>query len=1156
MSSTPVYIGDTPLKDKSKEIQGGFVEMEGEQFYKIANYQQMPDFFISVINSSDHWMFLSSNGALSAGRKNRDNALFPYYTEDKIHDYRGLTGNYSAFLAEQEGKWHYWEPFSKLSEEIYSIDRNIYKNFLGNKLVFEEINHELKIRFRYTWTTSETFGFVKYSEVQNLADQNRTIKVLDGIRNLLPAGIDYSFQNTFSNLLDAYKKNELLEQSQLGLFTLSAVPVDRAEPSESLSATTVWHKGLPSCQVLISDNQLPNFRKGEELATERDIRARRGAYYVHASIELEAQQKQRWIIVAEINQDSADVANLDARLQKEQNLMTLVELDIEQTSEKLKTIASKADGMQMTNTPLCYARHYSNTMYNVMRGGIFAQQYKVDTDDFRRYVNQINKLLFREFHPWLEQLPSHLSYNELIRQVEEKENQDLLRITYEYLPLTFSRRHGDPSRPWNVFSIETKTGDGDLKYDYQGNWRDIFQNWEALSYSFPEFVEGMICKFLNASTFDGYNPYRIMRKGIDWEVPDPKDPWAYIGYWGDHQIIYLQKLLEVSDRFHPQKIADLSDKEIFTYANIPYRIKSFEEIVKNPKSTIEFDHALNKQIESEESYLGADAKLLKTSGKEEILKVNLTEKILVTLLAKMSNFVPEAGIWLNTQRPEWNDANNALVGNGTSMVTVYYLRRFLTFWKTKLEESKATEVLFSENVATLFTSILGHLREFQKYLETGFTDAKRYAMTEKLGQTHARYRTEVYHYAFSGEKKPIKTKSLQVFVELCLAYIDETIRQNKRDDGLYHAYNLISIKDGKIAIRHLYEMLEGQVALLSAGILTTEENLQILDALKASDMFRPDQYSYMLYPDRELPRFTEKNRIPADAVKKSSLLSRLIQDNETSVIRTDDNNNAYFNKTCRNADLLEQQLDQLRTQGYNKLVEDEKQLVLDIYEALFDHQSFTGRSGTFFGYEGLGCIYWHMVSKLLLATQECYFKALNEKADDKTLGRLKNHYYEIKAGIGLYKSPDLYGAFPTDAYSHTPGNAGVKQPGLTGQVKEDVISRLGEMGLLIKDGCLHFNPALMNKEEVLTHAEDFQFYNLQEELELHALSSGEMALTFCQVPIIWHQSNKQEIQILQDNGKTEIQTGQSLGKEFSQQIFTRSGKIKRIDVFTKNLGHE
>jgi hypothetical protein len=39
---------------------------------------------------------------------------------------------------------------------------------------------------------------------------------------------------------------------------------------------------------------------------------------------------------------------------------------------------------------------------------------------------------------------------------------------------------------------------------------------------------------------------------------------------------------------------------------------------------------------------------------------------------------------MNTQRPEWNDANNALVGKGLSVVTVAYLRRFIAFWQEQL----------------------------------------------------------------------------------------------------------------------------------------------------------------------------------------------------------------------------------------------------------------------------------------------------------------------------------------------------------------------------------------------------------------------------------------------------------------------------------------
>ena len=98
----------------------------------------------------------------------------------------------------------------------------------------------------------------------------------------------------------------------------------------------------------------------------------------------------------------------------------------------------------------------------------------------------------------------------------------------------------------------------------------------------------------------------------------------------------------------------------FAYANVPYRIKPFTEIVKDPKDTVIFDAALAARIDREVERLGADGKLrLTASG--EVYQVNLLEKLLVPLLTKISNLVVDGGIWLNTQRPEWNDGNNALV---------------------------------------------------------------------------------------------------------------------------------------------------------------------------------------------------------------------------------------------------------------------------------------------------------------------------------------------------------------------------------------------------------------------------------------------------------------------------------------------------------------
>lgn len=1143
-----IYIGETKQKINTDAVKGGFVKIENESFYKISNSNLMPDFFMSIVSDSDHWMYISSNGSLSAGRKDRDNALFPYYTDDKIHDYKNRTGSKTVLLISKGNKTYLWEPFSGNQDHVYTVKQHLYKSMYGNKIIYEEVNADLGIGFTYSWSNSDAYGFVRKSKITNLNHSEVEVALLDGICNILPYGIDYDFQNEYSNLLDAYKKCELLDESNLGLFMLSSIPVDRAEPSESLKATTVWSSGLHEhSNILLSNQQIEAFKKGIDMHTEKDVRAQRGAYLVHADVSLSSEQEKEWFIVAEINQDSAAVANLNNFLKSGSNIQDLVDKDIYTGTENLKKIVANADGLQQGDEALSCARHFSNTMFNVMRGGVFKNNYTLNLADFALFVKQTNQLIYDIFKDWLSQLPQEMEYHVLSTNVEKTGNADLMRIFYEYLPLTFSRRHGDPSRPWNQFSIETKNEDGSPKLNYQGNWRDIFQNWEALSLSYPEYIEGIIAKFVNASTPDGYNPYRITREGIDWECPDPTDPWAYIGYWGDHQIIYLQKLLELSQAFHPGKLEQMLQNDIFVYANVPYRIKSYADMIKNPQETIDFDAELNTEIKNKVKQSGADGRLL-PQEKGGVYRVNLTEKILVTMLAKLSNFIPETGIWLNTQRPEWNDANNALVGNGVSMVTLYYLRRFLKFWNRQFTTSSVTNYMVSEEVKVLFVNTYALFVENIALLNTGFSDEQRRHFSDQLGEAGTAYREKIYKSSFSGNKEAVKQGDLKAFTELTIKYLDQSINVNKRADGLYHSYNLLSFSDKKIKVRYLYEMLEGQVAVLSSGYLNAQEGLEVLNALKASKLFRKDQYSYILYPDRELARFVNKNNIPAEKLKASQLLIQLLEEKVTSIVVQDHLGNAHFNGNFRNAAVLEEALDDLDPHKYGKLLNSEKQAILDTFEEMFDHQSFTGRSGTFYGYEGLGSIYWHMVSKLLLATQELYFDGVKKGADPVILGKLKDHYFEIKAGIGLYKSPELYGAFPTDAYSHTPANAGAKQPGMTGQVKEDVISRMAELGITVKKGAIVFNTTLLNREELLKAPENFEYYSLDGHKNKISLQSGQLAFTFCQVPVIYSSGSEETIRVTFNNGETKMLNEKVLDKHISSMLFKRSGEIERIDL--------
>src|SRR5260370_1300898 len=284
----------------------------------------------------------------------------------------------------------------------------------------------------------------------------------------------------YSTLADGYKVSELVDETGVGIFRLSSIPTDKAEPSEALRATAIWSEGLEAGKRLLSSSQLDPLRQRHSLPKQTQIPARRRPYFLKAQLTVPA------------------------------------------------------------NSPLQTILH-----------------------------------------------------KEMLALAEGRQALDLERLTHEYLPLTFSRRHGDPSRPWNIFAIEVKDEQGQKMFNYQGNWRDLFQNWEALALSFPGYLESMIFKFLDSSTADGYNPYRVTRDRFEWEVINPHDAWSYFGYWGDHQVIYLLKLLDKSAAYHPQALSNLLTRRVFTYANVPYRIKPYDRLFQNPRHTIEFDTALD-----------------------------------------------------------------------------------------------------------------------------------------------------------------------------------------------------------------------------------------------------------------------------------------------------------------------------------------------------------------------------------------------------------------------------------------------------------------------------------------------------------------------------------------------------------------------------------
>jgi len=1132
------------------EVTGEYVTRDGERYYRVVNSHLMPEFFVSPVSSSDHWMLISSNGALTAGRRTSDSALFPYYCSDKILDLSDTTGATTVIRAVVNSEESaLWEPFSHSRSTGMLIRRNFYKNELGNRILLEEINDSLQLIFSYQWSFGNRFGFIRSCRLSNPGSSRLSISLIDGLQNIMPYGLGQDFQLRFSNLGDAYKKNELLNESKLGVYYLSSIPTDRAEPNEGLRATTAWHEGLAGATVLLSSKQLDAFRSGHHLFQETGIRAQRGAYLVSSELQLAGDEHVDWRIIADVSQDQTNVINLDRLIIESSDINGAISQDIANNSDRLLAIVSAADGRQVGSDRLRAHRHQSNVQFNVMRGGLPFDGYQIDSADLLTHVRTFNVPAFEQNRDVLNSLPDRVDFGELQTRINETGDQDLIRITAEYLPLTFSRRHGDPTRPWNAFSIDLLRHDGSQKLSYEGNWRDIFQNWEGLALSFPNFITGMVLRFLNASTADGYNPYRLTKNGFEWETPEPNAPWANIGYWGDHQIVYLLKLLEWSRNFEPDRLTNLLDESTCTYAEVPYQVRSFEDIAREPQNTIDYDRVLAEQIEDRVEAMGVDGKLLQCSDGGP-LYVSLLEKILVPILAKLTNFVPEGGVWLNTQRPEWNDANNALVGNGLSMVTTCYLRRLLAFMIDWLSDKPVPDLCdVSTEVVTLLRKIQTVINANADAFSQPISDGLRREIVESLSTAGTEYRSQLYNQGLSETKEKLSTQDCCEFFQQCLMMIDHSIRSNRREDGLYHSYNLLSLHEDGASVRRLYEMLEGQVAVLSSGLLSASECVDILNALRHSTMYREDQQSYTLYPDRDLLTFCEKNRISVGSVERSELMRRLIADGETSVLRTDVDGGVHFNGDIQNSTKLATVLDRLaENESYKEMVGAERDSLFVVFEETFRHADFTGRSGTFFAYEGLGSIYWHMVSKLALAVLENVIWARESLASPAVVERLHGYYREIRDDLGLKKTPEEYGALPCDPYSHTPKHAGAQQPGMTGQVKEDILCRWAEIGVRIHNGRVHFSPSLFELDEFLSVDSMFVFHNLTGIQMEFPVAKGQFAFTICQIPIIYTRSNKRQLLIYFANSESVARENLSLTEEESISVFSRRGEITRIEV--------
>ena len=109
---------------------------------------------------------------------------------------------------------------------------------------------------------------------------------------------------------------------------------------------------------------------------------------------------------------------------------------------------------------------------------------------------------------------------------------------------------------------------------------------------------------------------------------------------------------------------------------------------------------------------------------------------------------------------------------------------------------------------------------------------------------------------------------------------------------------------------------------------------------------------------------------------------------------------------------------------------------------------------------------------------------------------------------------------------------------------------MGELGCIINHGKLIFDPKLLKISEFLTEKSTFSYVDVNQSMCKLDLNQNQLAFTYCQVPIVYElKDGGQNISISYANNKIESINGDSLSKEMSADLFSRSGKIKEIKVY-------
>jgi hypothetical protein len=122
---------------------------------------------------------------------------------------------------------------------------------------------------------------------------------------------------------------------------------------------------------------------------------------------------------------------------------------------------------------------------------------------------------------------------------------------------------------------------------------------------------------------------------------------------------------------------------------------------------------------------------------------------------------------------------------------------------------------------------------------------------------------------------------------------------------------------------------------------------------------------------------------------------------------------------------------------------------------------------------------------------------------------------------------------------------------MTGQVKEDILCRVGELGLFVEKGKLNFNPSLLKKNQFLEAGKQVEYVDGKGNFQTIQLEASQLFFTYCQVPVVYCLDAESRIEIFRQDGLSRTSATLELSESESRSVFQRTGEVESIKVHFK-----